>query len=78
MVGSAGVLMSSTVGWVTAVVAFSLFMGVLGVGVWAIRRQSRMFPKGFDRTGWNPDSERAGWFQTKFTWLSGGGGSGGL
>ncbi len=48
------------------------FFAVLGVLLWAIRRQDRMFPKGFDRTGWNPDSDRAGWFMTKFTWLSGG------
>jgi hypothetical protein len=48
------------------------FFAVLGVLLWAIRRQDRMFPKGFDRTGWNPDPDRAGWFLTKFTWLSGG------
>ena len=26
-----------------------------------------MFPKGFDRTGWSPDGEKAGWFLTKST-----------
>ncbi|HEU0247719.1 MAG TPA: hypothetical protein VFR38_11600 [Gaiellaceae bacterium] len=41
------------------------------VGICALHRQRRMFPKGFDPTGWNPDGERAGWFLTKFTWLSG-------
>jgi len=45
------------------------------VGIWALRRHDRMFPKGFDRTGWNPHGERAGWFMTKFTWLPGRGGS---
>jgi hypothetical protein len=44
------------------------------VAIWAFRRHNRMFPKGFDRIGWNPDGERAGWFMTKFTWLSGRGG----
>jgi hypothetical protein len=29
-------------------------------------------PEDFDRTGWNPERGRAGWFLTKFTWLSGG------
>jgi hypothetical protein len=48
------------------------FLAVIGLLLWAIRRQDRMFPKGFDRTGWNPDSDRVGWFLTKFTWLSGG------
>jgi hypothetical protein len=42
------------------------------VGVRAVRRQSRMFPKGVDRTGWNPAPGHASWFLTKFTWLSGG------
>jgi hypothetical protein len=72
MLHTFGVLMSSTVGWITTVVGLTLFVGVLGVGVWAVRLQNRQFPKGFDRTGWNPNSARAGWFMTKFTWLSGG------
>jgi hypothetical protein len=69
---------ASAVGIVTAAIGFALFVGVLALGIWAVRQQSKQFPKGFDRTGWNPDGERAGWFQTKFTWLSGGGGGGGL
>ena len=48
------------------------FFAVVALLLWAIRRQNRMFPKGFDRTGWNPDPDRAGWFLTKFTSLSGG------
>jgi hypothetical protein len=68
----AGSLMSSTVGWVTTIVVLTLFVGLFGAAVWAIRHTNRMFPKGFDRTGWNPDSERVGWLMTKFTWLSGG------
>lgn len=61
-----------TLGVVTVIVALALFVGVIAAGVWAIRQQSRMFPKGFDRTGWNPEPGRAGWFLTRFTWLSGG------
>lgn len=60
------------VGLATVIVGLLLFVGVIGVGLWAIRQQSRMFPKGFDRTGWNPNGDHAGWFRTKFTWLSGG------
>jgi hypothetical protein len=61
-----------TVGPVTAILGLVLFAGVICVGLWAVRRQSRMFPKEFDRTGWSPEREHAGWFATKFTWLSGG------
>jgi hypothetical protein len=61
-----------TVGWLTTVVVLVLVAGVFALPIWALRRHNRMFPKGFDRTGWNPDREKAGWFMTKFTWLSGG------
>jgi hypothetical protein len=61
-----------TVSGLLAIVMLLLFIGVIAGCIWAIRYQNRMFPKGFDRTGWNPDGERAGWFMTKFTWLSGG------
>jgi hypothetical protein len=57
---------------VVAIVVLALFVGVIGVGVWAIRQQNRMFPKGFERTGWNPERGDAAWFMIKFTWLSGG------
>ena len=63
---------ASSVGLVTALVALVLFIGVIAAGVWAIRQQNRMFPKGFDRTGWNPEPDHASWLLTKFTWLSGG------
>jgi hypothetical protein len=62
----------ATVGTLLAILVLLLFVGLLSVCVWAIRHQNRMFPKGFDRTGWNPDGERAGWLMTRFTWLSGG------
>lgn len=62
----------ATVDAVTTIVSLPLLIGVFAIPVWALRRHNRMFPKGFDRTGWNPDSDKAGWFMTKFTWLSGG------
>ena len=43
-----------TVGVVLTVAGLLILAGVLGLGVWAIRQQNRMFPKGFDRTAWNP------------------------
>jgi hypothetical protein len=61
-----------TVDVVTALVSFALLLGVVAIPIWALRRHDRMFPKGFDRSGWNPDRDRAGWFMAKFTWLSGG------
>ena len=67
-----GLLAASTVGLVTSIAGLLLIVGVIALGVWAIRRQSRQFPEGFDRTGWNPERGRAGWLLTKFTWLSGG------
>jgi hypothetical protein len=44
---------------------------VVGSALFALRLHDRMFPKGWDRTGWEPNSTK-GWFATKFTWLSGG------
>jgi hypothetical protein len=64
--------MGTTVGVVTALAGLTFLLAVLAIGVWAIRQQNRTFPKGFDRTGWNPQREHASWFRTKFTWLSGG------
>jgi hypothetical protein len=61
-----------TVGLVTAAIGFAVFAGVIAVALWAVRQQNTMFPKDFDRTGWSPERGHAGWFRTKFTWLSGG------
>jgi len=63
---------ASSVGVVAAIAGLAVLVGVIVLGLWAIRAQNRMFPKGFDRTGWNPERGHAGWFLTKFTWLSGG------
>jgi hypothetical protein len=62
----------ATVDVLTTIIVPVLLVAVFAIPVWALRRQNRMFPKGFDRTGWNPDPDKAGWFMTKFTWLSGG------
>jgi hypothetical protein len=63
----------ATVDALMVVAGLALFASVLAIGLWAVRQQSRQFPKGFDRTGWTPDRDgHASWFATKFTWLSGG------
>lgn len=48
-----------------------VFALIVTGGLLALRKHNRMFPKGWDRTGWEPNSTR-GWLATKFTWLSGG------
>jgi hypothetical protein len=57
IVGAAGVL---------------FFAAVIAVGVWAGRVHRRQFPRGWDRTGWEPRRGAGGRFRTMFTWLSGG------
>ena len=64
-----------TVGAALAIAMLIVFVSVLALGVVAIRHQNRMFPKGFDRTGWNPEPGHASWLLTKFTWLGGGRGT---
>lgn len=61
-----------TVGMGIIIIGILVFLVVAGAGVWALRYQSRQFPKGWDRTGWTPGRDAAGWFVKKFTWLSGG------
>jgi hypothetical protein len=58
------------------IAAIVILAGGIALPLWGIRRHSRMFPKGFDRTGWNPDDEdkaRAGSVLMRITSLSGGG-----
>ncbi len=62
---------AATVGIGMIVFGAVVFGVVLGAAVFALRQHNRMFPKGWDRTGWEPRST-GGWFVTKFTWLSGG------
>jgi hypothetical protein len=62
---------AATVGIGVIVFAAIVVAVMLGLALFALRRHNRMFPKGWDRTGWESQSTR-GWFATKFTWLSGG------
>ena len=62
-------------GWLTAVVGLVAVAFIVALLVWAHRRQSRMFPKGFDRTGWNPEPGEARSYETKTTSYSGGQGT---
>ena len=68
-VGRLGAVITVGVGLVVfGAIVFAL---VIAVGLFALRQHNRMFPKSWDRTGWEPRGT-AGWFATKFTWLSGG------
>ena len=70
---TAGLLLSSTVGWPLTVVALVLFVVLaFGVPIWALRKHGRMFPKGWDRTGWNLEPGKARRFETMWTYFSGG------
>jgi hypothetical protein len=62
---------AASVGAVMIVLGAAVFAAVIVVGLLAMRQHNRMFPKGWDRTGWEPHGT-AGWLATKFTWLSGG------
>jgi hypothetical protein len=62
---------ASTVGVAGIVFGGMALFVVFGAAFVALRRHDRMFPKGWDRTGWEPNSSK-GWFATKVTWLSGG------
>jgi hypothetical protein len=72
----ASLVMTSAVGWLTAGGALVLLAVVLAVPVWALRKHNRMFPKGWDRTGWQPEPGKARRFETMWTYFSGGRGSG--
>jgi hypothetical protein len=73
-----GLLMASTVGGPLAYVLFAVFaILVIGVPIWALRKTNRMFPKGWDRTGWKPEPGKARRFETMWTYFSGGRGPSG-
>ena len=61
-------------GVVTTLAGLALIVAVFAVPIWALRRHNRMFPKGWVRTGWNPEPGRARRFETMWTWFSGRGG----
>ena len=67
--------MSATVGWLTAIGAIAILLVAFVVPIWALRKHNRMFPKGWDRTGWEPETGKARRFETMFTYFSGGRGS---
>jgi hypothetical protein len=72
----AGVSMTSTVGWLTTIVGLVILVLVFAIPIWALRRHNRMFPKGWDRTGWQPEPGKARRFETMWTYFSGRGGGG--
>ena len=77
MSGAAGLLLSSAVGWpLTAVALVAFVVLAFGVPLWALRKHNRMFPKGWDRTGWRPEAGKARRFETMWTYFSGRGGPG--
>ena len=57
-------------------VVLLVLAAAVGLPLWALRRHRRLFPKGWDRTGWEPNREAGGRFQTMWAWLSGGRGGG--
>jgi hypothetical protein len=64
-------LASSAVSTGLAIAGVMFFLVLVAAGLWAVWRQARQFPKGFDRTGWEPRRGASSWLATKFTWLSG-------
>jgi hypothetical protein len=68
-------LIAASVGWLTAIAALSVLVLAFGLPLWALRRHQRMFPKGWDRTGWDPEPGKARRFESMFTYFSGGRGS---
>ena len=62
-------------GWLMTAAGLIAVVPVVALLVWAHRRQSHMFPKDFDRTGWNPEPGEARSYETKTTHYSGGQGT---
>ena len=63
---------ASTVSIAGVVFVAIVVIVVLGSALFALRSHNRMFPKGWDRTGWTSEPGKARRFETMFTWLSGG------
>ena len=59
-------------GWLITVLGLAVIVLVVALLAWAYRRHNRIFPKGFDRTGWNPEPGEASSMETKVTNYSGG------
>lgn len=60
----------TTVGYTLSIVAFLVVVvGTLALGIWALRRHDRQFPKG---TRVRIGEPKPSGIETKTTWLSGG------
>jgi hypothetical protein len=57
---------------VVLVLGALVFALVVGIGLWALRLQRHQYPRGGKTRLTSGRSGAAGWFATKFTWLSGG------
>jgi hypothetical protein len=66
----------TSVGTLTMVLGLALVVLVIAVPIWALRKHDRMFPKGWDRTGWTPEPGKARRFETMWTFFAGGRGGG--
>jgi hypothetical protein len=59
----------------TLLLGVLVIVGAFAVPVWALRRHNRMYPKGRDRIGRDPEAAQATRrFETMWTYLSGRGG----
>ena len=63
-----------TVDTLTILIGLAAVIVVFAIPIWALHRHNRMFPKDFDRTGWNPERGKGGRFETMWTFFSGRGG----
>jgi hypothetical protein len=55
--------------------ALVVFVLAFALPIWALGRHNRMFPEGWDRTGWESEPGKARRFERMFTYFSGGRGS---
>ncbi len=57
------------------ILALVVAVGILALPIWALGRQNRMYPKGRDRIGRDPEAAQATRrFETMWTFFSGRGG----
>jgi hypothetical protein len=63
------------VGLLPLLVGLGLMVGTFALPFWALRRHARMFPKGWDRTGWTTERGKTGRFATMWAYFAGGRGS---
>lgn len=59
------------------ILSLIVLVGIFALPIWALRRHNRMYPKGMDRIGRDPDAAQATRrFETMWTFFSGRGGGG--